>query len=70
VKVTVDYDICASTGTCVQVCPQVFEIRADGFLYLLMEEVPPELEEKARQAEDQCPTGAITLVDADGTPLR
>ena len=34
-KVTVDYDVCASTGTCVQACPEVFEIRADGFLYLL-----------------------------------
>ena len=26
-KVIVDYDVCASTGTCVQVCPEVFEIR-------------------------------------------
>ena len=70
VKVTVDYDVCASTGTCVQVCPEVFEIRADGFLYLFMEEVPPELHAKAIVAEDLCPTGAITLVGHDGKPLR
>ena len=69
-KVTVDYDVCASTGTCVQVCPEIFEIRADGFLYLLMEDVPRELEEQAKEAEDLCPTGAITLVDAEGKPLR
>src|SRR6187455_1159796 len=47
VKVTVDYEVCASTGTCVQVCPEVFEIRADGFLYLLIEgDVPAELHKK------------------------
>ena len=70
-KVTVDYDVCASTGTCVQVCPEVFEIRADGFLYLLIEgDVPPELHKKAIEAEDLCPTGAITLVGDDGKALR
>jgi ferredoxin len=70
VKVIVDYDVCASTGTCVQVCPEVFEIRADGFLYLFMEEIPPELQAKAKEAEELCPTGAITLVGDDGKPLR
>ena len=69
-KVMVDYDVCASTGTCVQVCPEVFEIRSDGFLYLLKEEVPPELHDKAKEAADLCPTGAITLVGDDGKPLR
>ena len=70
-KVTVDYEVCASTGTCVQVCPEVFEIRADGFLYLLIEgDVPAELHKKAIEAEDLCPTGAITLVGDDGKSLR
>ena len=63
-KVTVDYDLCASTGTCVQVCPEVFEIRSDGYLYLLIEgEIPAELETKAKDAEDLCPTGAISISD-------
>jgi len=71
VKVTVDYEVCASTGTCVQVCPEVFEIRSDGFLYLLIEgDVPAELHKKAIEAEDLCPTGAITLVGDDGKSLR
>ena len=70
-KVTVDYEVCASTGTCVQVCPEVFEIRSDGFLYLLIEgDVPAELHKKAIEAEDLCPTGAITLVGDDGKSLR
>lgn len=63
-KVTVDYDVCASTGTCVQICPEVFEIRSDGYLYLLVEgEIPAELEAKVKDAEDTCPTGAIAITD-------
>jgi len=62
-KVVVDYDVCASTGGCVQVCPEVFEIRTDGFLYVLQEEPPAELHDQVRSAADMCPTGAITLED-------
>ena len=36
-KVSVDYDVCASTGACMQVCPEVFEVRKDGYLYVLQE---------------------------------
>jgi len=61
VKVVVDYDVCASTGSCMQVCPEVFEVRSDGFLYVLQEEPPEELRDRVRQAEELCPTGAITV---------
>ena len=37
-KVTVDYDLCASTGSCMQICPEVFEVRSDGYLYILQDE--------------------------------
>ena len=60
-KVTVDYDVCASTGSCMQVCPAVFEVRSDGFLYVLQEEPPEDLREQVLQAEELCPTGAITV---------
>ena len=60
-RVIVDYDVCASTGSCMQVCPEVFEVRSDGFLYVLQDEPPAELHERVREAEQLCPTGAITL---------
>lgn len=60
-KVSINYDVCASTGGCMQVCPEVFEVRSDGYLYLLQEEPPEELHERVRQAADLCPTAAITL---------
>ncbi|HTH05505.1 MAG TPA: ferredoxin [Ilumatobacteraceae bacterium] len=62
-KVSVDYDVCASTGACMQVCPEVFEVRSDGYLYLLQEEPGEELREKVRSAADLCPTAAITVTD-------
>jgi ferredoxin len=60
-RVIVDYDVCASTGSCMQVCPEVFEVRGDGFLYVLDENPPEELHERVREAESLCPTGAISL---------
>jgi ferredoxin len=62
-RVVVDYDVCASTGSCMQVCPEVFEVRADGYLYVLQEEPPEELRPKVLEAEALCPTGAITIED-------
>jgi ferredoxin len=64
-KVTVDYDMCASTGGCMQICPEVFEVRSDGFLYVLQEAPPEALWEKVRDAADLCPTAAIELVEND-----
>ena len=62
-RVTVDFNVCASTGACAQVAPEVFEVRSDGYLYILQEEPTPDLHDKVRQAADMCPTAAITLED-------
>lgn len=62
-RVKVDFDMCASTGGCMQVCPEVFEVRNDGFLYVLQERPPPELHDRVREAADICPTAAIELLD-------
>jgi ferredoxin len=62
-RVSVDYNVCASTGSCMQVCPEVFEVRSDGYLYVLQEEPAEELRAKVEQAADLCPTAAITVSD-------
>ena len=49
-KVVVDFDECASNAVCMGIAPEVFEVRDDGFLYVLNERPGPELEEKVRQA--------------------
>lgn len=60
-KVSVDYDVCASTGACMQVCPEVFEVRKDGYLYVLQEEPGEDLRSKVQTAADMCPTAAISV---------
>ena len=60
-KVIVNFDICASTGSCMQNAPEVFEVRSDGYLYILQEEPGEELRESVEEAADLCPTGAITI---------
>lgn len=62
-KVVVDFDVCASNAVCMGIVPEVFEVRDDGYLYILNENPPEELRERLRQAVNGCPTGAITLVD-------
>ena len=36
-KIVVDYDECASNAVCMGIAPEVFEVRDDGFLYVLNE---------------------------------
>lgn len=60
---TVDLDVCASTGGCVHQAPTVFEIRDDGMLYILQEEPSEELRAQVTAAEELCPTGAIAIVN-------
>jgi len=60
-RVVVDFDVCASTGSCAQICPEVFEVRSDGYLYVLIDEPGEPLRDAVNQAADMCPTGAITI---------
>ena len=62
-KVVVDFDLCQSHGLCTQAAPEVFEIRDDGFLYILQEAPPESLRKKVQHAVRECPTGAIKLED-------
>lgn len=60
-KVVVDFDLCQSHGLCTQAAPEVFELRDDGFLYILNETPGEELRKKVQAAVRECPTSAIKL---------
>jgi ferredoxin len=60
-KIIVDFDVCQSHGLCTEAAPEIFEIRDDGFLYILQEEPPEALRVKADRAVRECPTGAIKI---------
>jgi ferredoxin len=50
-----------SNALCMLTAPEVFEVREDGFLYVLQEEPPEELRAKVTEAARLCPTRAITI---------
>jgi ferredoxin len=62
-KIQVNFDLCASNAICMAMAPEVFEVRDDGYLYILNENPGPELEEAVRDAVSGCPTGAISLAE-------
>ena len=60
-RVVVDFDRCQSNAVCMDVAPEVFEVRDDNFLYVLVEEPPDELRPRVEEAVRRCPTQAISL---------
>jgi ferredoxin len=64
-KVVVDFDLCESNAVCMNIAPEVFEVRDDDFLYVLDENPPAELHDKVKEAVERCPKQAISLEEAD-----
>ena len=59
-KVRVDPEICVGDETCVETCPDIFEMQGDVAI-AKMEEVPAKLEKKCREAAEDCPVEAIII---------
>ena len=60
-RVVVDFDTCQSNALCMGVAPEVFEVRDDGYLYILNETPDESLRAKVEEAARLCPTQAITV---------
>ena len=60
-KITVNFDLCASNAVCMSIVPEIFEVRDDGFLYVLDDQPGAEFAERVRDAVASCPTGAISI---------
>lgn len=62
-KVNVDFDLCESNAVCMDVAPEVFEVRDDDFLYVLADEPEESLREKVVMAAERCPKQAISITE-------
>ncbi len=51
---------CISCGRCVEICPEVFEMRDDR-AYIKVDEIPEEYQDATQEAADECPTSAIIV---------
>lgn len=59
-KVRVDKDLCVGDESCVDICPEIFEMQ-DDIAITKMDEVPPGLEKKCKEAVEACPVEAIIV---------
>ena len=59
-KVRVDKDLCVGDESCVDICPDIFEMQ-DDVAVAKMDEVPPQLEKRCREAVETCPVEAIIV---------
>ncbi len=60
-KASLDREGCISCGLCPQICPEIFRMADDGIAEVYQEDVPPELEDSAIEAQDSCPVSVILV---------
>ena len=60
-KIVVDFDRCASNGRCMEIAPELFEVRDDGYLYVLNEHPDESSRALVEEAVANCPTQAISI---------
>jgi len=60
-RVRIEQGLCSACETCVEACPEVFELDENDQAQVKVDPVPPELEEACRQAAEQCPSEAIVI---------
>lgn len=60
-KAFINRDGCISCGLCAETCPEVFRMADDGLAEVYVDEVPENVEDSAKEAEDGCPVSVITV---------
>ena len=62
-RIVVDFEVCASNAVCMGLAPDLFEVRDDGFLYVLDEHPGEDRRGQLETVVRDCPTGAISIVE-------
>ena len=60
-KAHVDRAECIGCEICANICPEVFSMDDDNITIVLVDEIPAELQDSAKEAAESCPTDAITI---------
>ena len=55
-------DACIGCERCVDICPEIFEM-GDGIARVKSGPIPSEVEERVRQAAEECPVEAIVITE-------
>jgi ferredoxin len=62
-RVNVNYDNCQSQAVCMVTLPEVFEVRDDGYLYVLNETPDESLRSRLEECVRNCPTKSISITE-------
>jgi ferredoxin len=63
-RITVDHDVCEANGLCEEVSDELFHLRDDDVLHILMPKPSSdELIAMAREAFRVCPKAALRLIE-------
>lgn len=62
-RVAADRAVCIQAGNCVMVADSLFDQDDDGIVVVLVDEVPADEEDKAREAVKLCPSQALRIVE-------
>jgi len=60
-KIIVDQELCIGCGACANLCPDVFELQADGKSKVIKEDCAGKCD--CELAMNSCPVGAIRIVE-------
>ena len=60
-KAKVIDNLCSGCGACAALVPDEFDINDDGVAYAINDIIKEEDKELAKDAKDNCPTGAISI---------
>jgi len=62
-KVVIDSERCTGHGRCYSLAPEVFDADEEGHSFVCVTELPEELRTRAQRGVDNCPEGAISIVE-------
>lgn len=62
-KATVNEELCIGCESCVDICPDVFEMQDELAVCRYDEDIPSEFEDACREAAESCPVEAIDIED-------
>lgn len=61
-KVKVDPDLCIACGSCISLAPEIYDWDDDGKAKAIVDVVPEDKEDDAKEGLESCPTEAIKEV--------
>ena len=69
-RIVVDFDLCESNAVCMQIAPDIFEVRDDDFLYILNDTPSESDRARVEECEQRCPKQAISIACSAGPHLE